>query len=235
VSEHSIHRSMPATLYTVQRLRPGDAGFPAGAAMWRTWCEGEGLFESSAELFSLGMPAPLLRPTVGLICSRNCPGAIVLETYALVRRLPVTGPTIVGGFQSPMEKTCFETLLLRSLPVVYCPGRRLSARGLPLPWKQAMAEQRLVLLSPFAENHRRVDRELARLRNVFVAAIVDRLFVPYARDKGDVASLARLACAHGKRVLTFCAPENGELIRGGAEGKTPAALFTELSQGEERR
>lgn len=217
-------------LSSVRRLRSGDAGFPAGAAMWQTWCEGEGFFESPAELFSLGMPAPLLRPTVGLVCSGNCPGSIVLETYALVRRLPATGPTIVGGFQSPLEKTCFETLLLRSHPMVYCPGRRLSARGLPLAWKEAIADQRLLLLSPFTEKQRRVDRALARMRNILVAAIVDRLFVPYARDGGDVASLARLACAHGKRVLTLCAPANAGLIRGGAEGKTAAEVFMELSQ-----
>jgi hypothetical protein len=146
--------------------------------------------------------------------------------------LPVTSPTIVGGFQSPLEKTCFETLLLRHVPMVHCPGRRLSARGLPLAWKQAIADQRLLLLSPFAESQRRVDRGLARLRNVFVAAIVDRLFIPYARHGGNVASLARVAHAHGKQVLTLADPENEELIRGGAEGKTAAEFLAEVSQRE---
>ncbi len=116
--------------------------------------------------------------------------------------------------------------------MVYCPGRRLRARGLPLPWRQAIADQRLLLLSPFAEKQRRVDRALARLRNIFVAAIADQLFIPYARRGGDVASLARLACAHGKRVFTLYSPDNEELMRGGAEGKTVAELLAWLFPGE---
>jgi hypothetical protein len=133
-----------------------------------------------------------------------------------------------------MEKTCFEALLLRRVPVVYCPGRRLTARGLPLSWKQAIADQRLLLLSPFAQKQRRVDRMLAHRRNLFVAAIADQLFIPYARHGGDVASLARLARAHGKRVFTFRAPENDELMRGGAEGKTLAELLACMSPAEGR-
>jgi hypothetical protein len=229
VSEPSICRPVPALPPAVRILRPGDSGFPAGAALWHAWCEGEGLFEHTPEVSCLGTSAPLVRSTLALFCSGHCPGTRVLETHTLVRRLSIDGPTIVGGFHSPLEKICFETLLLRCVPVVYCPGRRLTARGLPRLWKQAIADQRLLLLSPFVERHRRVDRVLARRRNLFVAAIADQLFIPYARSGGDVVSLARLAHAHGKRVFTFCAPENEELIRGGAEGKTLAELLMWMS------
>ena len=229
MSALSIRRSVLPPLPAIRILRPGESGFPAGAAMWHAWCEGEGLFERDPEVSSLGAPALLVRPTLGLVCSGHCPGTLVLETHNLVRRLSIDGPTIVGGFQSPMERTCFETLLLRQVPLVYCPARRLSARGLPAPGKQAIADQRLLLLSPFTQKQRRVDRTLARRRNIFVAAIVDRLFIPYARHGGVVASLARLACAKGKRVFTLCAPDNEELIRGGAEGKTIAELLAMLS------
>jgi hypothetical protein len=48
---------------------------------------------------------------LGFLCSRRCPGDLILRTYDLIRALRDAGVPVVGGFQSPMEKECLELLL----------------------------------------------------------------------------------------------------------------------------
>ncbi|MBP1658786.1 MAG: putative processing chain [Bacteroidetes bacterium] len=206
----------PQSVFRIRTFRPGDASFPPGAAGWREWCEGEGLFKDAAPLMYAGDPALLFRPTLGLVCSAHCPGTILLETYRFIRNIPADGPTIIGGFHSPMERNCLETLLVHHVPLVWCPGRRLNSRSVPREWRDALAGHRLLLLSPFTDKQRRVDRALARLRNVFVCALAETLFVPHARPGGAVASLVRLAVEKGKQVITLADPENAEIVRQGA-------------------
>ena len=57
----------------------------------------------------------LHKPLVGFFCSVRCPGDIILKTYDLARALRKTDVTIVGGFQSPMEKECLDLLLRGSV------------------------------------------------------------------------------------------------------------------------
>lgn len=206
----------PQSVFRIRTFRPGDVTFPPGAVRWREWYEGEGLFRDAAPLTYAGDPAPLFRPTLGLICSAHCPGTILLETYRFIRNISADGPTIIGGFHSPMERNCLETLLVHHVPVVYCPGRRLNSRSVPRAWRDALSGHRLLLLSPFSDKQKRVDRALAGQRNVFVGALAETLFVPYARPGGAVASLVRLAAGKGKQVITLADPGNAELVRQGA-------------------
>lgn len=204
-------------LRALRCFRPGDPHFPPAAAHWREWCDGEGLFGDAAPLTYIGDPAPLFRPTLGLVCSAHCPGSILLETYRFIRSLAADGPTVIGGFHSPMERNCLETLLVHHVPVVYCPGRRLKTRSVPVAWRGALEERRLLLLSPFGEKQRRVDRMLAQQRNEFVGALAETLCVPYARPGGAVCALVRTALQRGKPVITFADPENSGIIALGAE------------------
>jgi predicted Rossmann fold nucleotide-binding protein DprA/Smf involved in DNA uptake len=91
----------------------------------------------------------------------------------------------------------------------------LKASGTPVVWRGAIAENRLLLLSPFSEKQRRVDRNLARLRNAFVGALADTLFVPYARPGGAAASLVSIALQRGKEVLTLDDAGNAAMVKEG--------------------
>ncbi|MCC6398565.1 MAG: hypothetical protein IT282_16245 [Bacteroidetes bacterium] len=205
--------TIPPRLYS---LGPGDSRYPPALERWRDWCEEDGLFSDATPLACLGDLALLQRPTLGLLCSAHCPGSVLLDTFRFVRTATPESPTFIGGFHSPMERTCLDTLLVRHVPVIFCPGRRLSARSAPAAWKPAIAERRLLLLSPFSERQKRVDRALARLRNAFVIALADSLFVPYARPGGSVLALVAVALRKGKRVMTLDDPENAPLVRMGA-------------------
>ena len=51
-----------------------------------------------------GDPTILDRKLLGFFCSVRCPGDVILKTYDLARALRIAEVTLIGGFQSPMEK-----------------------------------------------------------------------------------------------------------------------------------
>ena len=46
----------------------------------------------------------------GFFCSVRCPGDIILKTYDLAKALRGVEITLIGGFQSPMEKEFLDVL-----------------------------------------------------------------------------------------------------------------------------
>ncbi len=236
--ESSCSRLSAIPVLTV--LVDGNPAYPSGAREWERWCSGDSLFDGMAAyappaVSLMGNAGLLARPGIGIVCSSRCPGSIVLDTYTLVRRMQPDGPTFIGGFHSPMERTCLDVLLARRVPVAYCPGRRLHPRALPALWKPALAEQRLALLSPFRSSQRRVTTSLARDRNAFVAVLSDILLVPYARDRGKVAGLVATAVARGKKVVTVRDAETDRLVMMGATQlgiEELAELCVEMTRGQ---
>jgi predicted Rossmann fold nucleotide-binding protein DprA/Smf involved in DNA uptake len=172
------------------------------------------------EIVAMGDLSLLSRASLGLLCSVRCPGGIVLTTYDFARMTPPDGSVIVGGFHSPMERTCLDTLIARHVPVIFCPARRLNPRGIPRSWDGPLAEQRLLILSAFVPSQRRVTRGLARQRNRFVAALSSFLFVPFASRGGASESLVRACLCAGKEVRTLQAEENEHLMAMGVQGMT---------------
>jgi hypothetical protein len=130
-----------------------------------------------------------------------------------------------------MERTVFDLLITRHVPVVVCPGRRIQSRSVPSVWAPAIVDGRLLVLSPFAPERRRVDRELAGLRNAFVAALSDRVFVPYAGSGGAVAALVMTLVGLGRRVLTVQGRDTEGLVGLGAEAFAADELIALMRAG----
>jgi len=153
---------------------------------------------------------------IGFFCSVRCPGDIILKTYDLARALRETDMTIVGGFQSPMEKEFLDLLLRGAASVVICPARGLGNMRIPKGWKKPLDEGRLLLLSFFDDNIRRPTTTIAARRNAYVATLADRLFIAHAEKGGKTGKLCKDALARGKPVLTLDSPDNTPLIELGA-------------------
>ena len=64
-----------------------------------------------------------------------------------------TDTTIIGGFQSPMEKECLDLLLRGTASVVICPARGLNRMRTPKSWQNPLAEGRMLILSFFNWQH----------------------------------------------------------------------------------
>jgi hypothetical protein len=79
-----------------------------------------------------------------------------------------------------MEKECLTLLQRGTQPVVHCPARSLDKMRLLKPQQDAIAQNQLLLLSPFATRHHRITAALAQERNQFVGAIANVIFVAHA-------------------------------------------------------
>jgi len=169
-----------------------------------------------AKTDALGEPSILSRPKLGVICSRKCPGDVILKTYDFARLVRSSGLAIVSGFHSPIEKDCLPILLRGSDPIIIVQAHRLSTSRLPAVWQKAIDSGRLLLLSPFGAKDNRVTTELATERNHFVALISDEVLIPYAAPGSKTEALFRDIIASGKRVYTFDSKANAAIISAGA-------------------
>jgi len=154
-------------------------------------------------LWIIGDPALLAAPLLGILCSRQCTGEVIVKTYDVIRAARDQGIATVGGFHSPMEKECLDLLLRGTTPVVICPARSINQMRIPRLWLSAIEEKRAMLVSPFPENNRRTTADHAQERNQLVAYLSERLLVPYAAPKSHTGELCLAQLASGKEVLTL--------------------------------
>ncbi len=189
-------------------LTPGSADYPNGLAAF--------LGEPLPTITAVGELDILHRPLLALLCSVRCPGTVILRTYDLARALRAAGRTVIGGFQSPMERECLELLLRGRQPAILCPARAVRTMRLPDALRGPLAEGRLLLLSPFEPGVRRVTAQTALRRNEFVAALAQEVVVAYADPGGKTEALCQRLARAGKPLLTFDLPENANLLALGA-------------------
>jgi len=142
-----------------------------------------------AAIFARGDLSVLRHKKIALFCSIQCPGERIIKTYDLARNLRNTGKTVISGFHSPMEKECLTLLLRGEQPIIICPARGLERMRLAVDWKKAMVAGRLLLLSPFPGKARRVTANLARRRNLFVAAMADEACFVHTAPGGNLEKL----------------------------------------------
>jgi predicted Rossmann fold nucleotide-binding protein DprA/Smf involved in DNA uptake len=235
-STHLSHRSPSVRVPTLRHVLPGEPGYPLSDGRWQGWTRGPVLFDPQVvapPIACIGSMTLLQRPRISIVCSGHCPGTIALETYRIARNALPEGPTVIGGFHSPMERTVFDLLTTRHVPVVVCPGRRIQSRSVPSAWAPAIVDGRLLVISPFAPEKRRVDRDLAGARNAFVAALADTVVVPYARPGGAVAALVMTLLEMGRKVLTLQERETEGLVVLGAEALATDDLIGLMRAGGE--
>ena len=204
-----------------------ETGAPDTPAALRR-CAGAG-GESTVAL--MGDPGILdRRLLLGFFCSVRCPGDVVLKTYDLARKLRETDVTVVGGFQSPMEKECLDVLLRGSASIVVCPARGLGRMRIPKGWRDPLAEGRLLILSFFDDRVRRVTATIAARRNARVAALADRILIAYAEMGGKIEDLCKHALTSGKPVFTLESVDNAHLMEPGVRpvsADNPACLIAD--------
>lgn len=154
---------------------------------------------------------------LALFCSVRCPGNIILETFELFKKIKNDNITMIGGFHSPMEKECLNILLRNKQPVIYCPARCIKKMRIPKEFKKLIDEGRLLIISPFNDKHNRATVKTTTLRNQFVAAIADYIFVAYAEAGGKIEHLCREIISWGKHIYTLDNKLNENLFSMGAE------------------
>lgn len=180
---------------------------------------------------TLGDVSLLQSRKLALLCSRACPGSIIVETLDVVRALRETQWTVVSGFQSPTEQECLEILLRGEHPVIICPARSVEGMRVPATWKAAVAAGRMLITSPFEKNVRRATAALAVERNRFVVSLADAVFIPHAAPGGSLERLCQTLTTTGKPFWTLHDPANANLIALGARPTSLSSVPWALNGG----
>ena len=156
-----------------------------------------------------------------LFCSSKCPGEIILKAHDLAQTFKEKGIPTIGGYHSPVEQECLRVLLRGAQPILYCPARSIEKMRLKPAWKDAFAEERLLILSIF-ENRHQSTAALANQRNAFVAALADKICIAYAAEDSKTLEFAQMVVTWGKPVFTFETPVNNALFQLGAQRIEPS-------------
>jgi predicted Rossmann fold nucleotide-binding protein DprA/Smf involved in DNA uptake len=151
-----------------------------------------------------------------------------VHTYDLARALRDAEVPVISGFHTPMEKECLDVLLRGRQPVVICPARSIERLRLPMAWRKPLAEERLLVLSPFGASQRRPTTALAEQRNHLVAALADVICIAHAAAGSHTERLGTALVAQGKRLYTLPLAENAHLMQYGVVGKVVQDLVDTL-------
>jgi len=169
------------------------------------------------QFFAIGSLEILNQELIGFFCSKKCPGEVILNIYDLARTLRDAKIPMIGGFHSSMEKECLDLLLRGKQPIVICPARSIQKMRIPSAWKKGIEENRLLILSPFEQQHRRPTVALAENRNRFVAKLATSIFIAHASEGGKTEQFCSELKTLKKRLYTIDCNSNTNLLKLGAE------------------
>ncbi len=124
------------------------------------------------------------------LCSQKCPAEIVLKSYDWAKEQRKQGNCIVCGNHSQIEKDVFEILLKGKQPLIL-----VLARGMKTRWEteieEAVEANRLLIISPFEKEVKRVTRQTAKKRNQEILKICDKIIVGYKSKYGQLENLLK--------------------------------------------
>jgi predicted Rossmann fold nucleotide-binding protein DprA/Smf involved in DNA uptake len=163
---------------------------------------------------SQGNTALLEFPKTTFLCSRRCPAQVVLKSYdwAIEKRNAKT--CVLSGNHSQIEKDVLHNLLKGEQSIIVALARGLKKR-LESELAEALAKNRLLIITPFPSRVSRITQETANMRNELMAELADEIFVAYAQPAGNIERLVRRWLQKGKKICTFDVQENKMLIERG--------------------
>ena len=206
----------------ILRIKKGDANYPSIMLQFL----GNNVLKGARctvplQLSIIGNPDILNHKKLAIFCSAKCPGNLILQTYDLIQKLREEGITVISGFHSPIEQECLRLLLRGDQPIILCLARSVEKLRIRREYQGPLAERRLLILSPFVENQPRPTVAMSLYRNHFVAALADRIFVPYAAPSSKTEYFCNEILYRQKPLYTFASDFNKNMINLGA---TPVNL-----------
>jgi predicted Rossmann fold nucleotide-binding protein DprA/Smf involved in DNA uptake len=124
------------------------------------------------------------------LCSQKCPAEAVLKSYDWAKEQREKGNCIVCGNHSQIEKDVFGILLKGKQPLVLVLPRSIKKQWKPEILK-AINEKRLLVVSPFDEQHSRITRENAIKKNETIISLADKIMVGYKTKNGQLDKLLK--------------------------------------------
>jgi predicted Rossmann fold nucleotide-binding protein DprA/Smf involved in DNA uptake len=140
-------------------------------------------------LWSYGNTALLERDLSGVLCSKACPGAKIIEAMDLAQAWRAEKRAVVSGFHTAVEKECLRIFLRGPQSIVICPARGIDPFQLPPEWQAKFKRAELLIISPFAASIRRPSKETAEARIQFILQLATDITVIHAAKGGMLEKL----------------------------------------------
>ena len=119
------------------------------------------------------------------LCSREIPASIVLKCYDWAIAQRKQGNCIIGGFHSKIEKDVLHYLLKGEQPIIIAMARGLKQRIEP-ELKSELDKGRLLIISPFKNEVKRITTETAMIRNRLMINLAENVAVGFISKEGNL-------------------------------------------------
>jgi predicted Rossmann fold nucleotide-binding protein DprA/Smf involved in DNA uptake len=129
-------------------------------------------------------------PKTAFLCSRQISASSVLKCYDWAIAQRAAGNCVLSGFHSPIEKDVFHYLLKGNQGIILALARGLKAQLTP-ELETAIAQDRLLVISPFDHAVKRVTEQTAEIRNKLMISLADSITVGYANPSGQLEKLLK--------------------------------------------
>ncbi len=131
------------------------------------------------------------------LCSRKIPASIVLKCYDWAIAQREQGNCIISGFHSTLEKDVLHYLLKGKQPIIIAMARGLKERIEP-ELNNEIEKGRLLIISPFEKEVKRITTETARIRNQLMIDLAENITVGFIEKTGNLAKLLK----NSKKMIT---------------------------------
>jgi len=139
-------------------------------------------------LSSIGNKELLKLHKTAFLCSRKIPASAVLKCYDWAIEQREKGNCVISGFHSKIEKDVFHYLLAGTQPVIIALARAIKGKIEP-NLKIALDNGRLLIVTPFEDNVKRISSKTAEKRNRFMIQLADEITIGFAGKGGMLEKL----------------------------------------------
>ncbi len=143
---------------------------------------------ASKQISAIGNTDILHDEKTAFFCSRKCSGSAILKVFETARTWQTEQKTIISGFHSPLEQEVLQILLKGKNRIIICPARSLEKMRVSKNWQNALKENRLLIISPFTEQHRQT-KDLALRRNKLIVEIADKITIAEISKGGNMEKI----------------------------------------------
>ncbi|MDD4191357.1 MAG: DNA-binding protein [Mangrovibacterium sp.] len=136
----------------------------------------------------LGNKDILKNHKTAFLCSRQCTAQVVLKSFDWAREQREAKNCIICGNHSQIEKDVFGILLRGDQPLIL-----VLARGMKTRWEPAIEaaieKNRLLVISSFPKEVKRITKETAEMRNENILSLADEITIGYKTQGGQLEKL----------------------------------------------
>lgn len=141
-------------------------------------------------MITLGNNELLQLKKTAFLCSRKIPSETVLKCYDWAIQQREEGNCIISGFHSPIEKDVLHYLLKGNQPIIVVLARGLKEK-LEKEFIEPLENGRLLILTPFEKNVKRVTEKTAEKRNKMMIELADEIVVGFLNAGGKLENVLK--------------------------------------------